>query len=108
MSQPLRISLASRLLIISSVFLILIHAPAAAQTLALSSATGLAGGTAVMSLVLSPSSAAPTALQWTMQFPAASVVGVNVTTGAASAGAGKSISCIPASGSYTCVLYGPN
>ena len=108
MSQPRGIVLPCRVLIKSSVFLLFVGAPAAAQTFALSSATGPASGTAVMSLTLSTSSAAPTALQWTMQFPAASVLGLNVTPGAAAAGAGKSISCVPASGSYTCVLYGPN
>lgn len=52
--------------------------------------------------------APPSAMQWTMQFAPADLQLVQVTVGAASSAAGKSLSCSPGASSVTCVLVGMN
>src|ERR1035441_2100938 len=79
-----------------------------AQTnIALSSGAVTPGGTTVLNLSLtSPSSMA--AVQWTFGYPAASVGSMTVAAGPALTSAGKTLSCVGAAGSSTCIAWGLN
>ncbi len=79
------------------------------DSLSLSSGIAAANGTVSLNLNLtSPTGSEPTALQWTFTYPAATVVAISASAGPAATGAGKTLSCTPKSGAYTCVLYGMN
>ena len=81
-----------------------------AASLALSSGSAVQGSTASLSVSLaSPTGGAPAGLQWTISYPANLVSSLSVTAGPAAVQAAKTLLCSsPASGSYTCVLYGIN
>jgi Malectin domain len=97
------------LLLLPLTSLIVLNPAANAQSLTLSSAATTLSGSASLNLTLSTAgSASAAALQWTLQYPAGSLSNVTVTAGTAAMSAGKIISCAPASGSYTCTLYGQN
>jgi uncharacterized protein (TIGR03437 family) len=49
----------------------------------------------------------PSTLQWTFTYPAANVIAISATTGAASTAASKAVQCWGA-GTYTCVASGAN
>ena len=96
--------------LISFLSLIAFPSMSLAQSLALSSAAVSTSGTATLSLTLTlpASSTAPSALQWTLQYPTAAITNVQVTAGTSATGAGKNFSCFAVPGAYTCVLSGPN
>ncbi len=82
-----------------------------AQTinLGLSSASVNPGGTVSLTVSAVTSGTPPAALQWTFSYPATQISVRGVSTGAAAASAGKTVSCSSlASGLITCVLAGPN
>src|SRR5687768_14640283 len=81
---------------------------ASSQTMALSSATVASGVPALLNLSLANSGAQITAVQWTLEFPAASVTALSVNPSTALSFAGKQISCAAASGTYKCIAYGMN
>jgi len=83
---------------------------AAAQSLTLPSATVSSTGTVALALTLSlpTSSSAPSALQWTLQYPTAGISNVQMTAGPSAASAGKTLACSPQPGAYTCILSGAN
>jgi len=79
------------------------------DSLALSSGTAAANGSVSLNLALtSPSGSQPSAIQWTVTYPPANVVGISVTAGAALTAAGKTLSCNGASGAYTCEASAEN
>ena len=79
-------------------------------SLSVSSGSASAGGTASVNLSLNNvSGAAPTALEFTLGYPAASVTGVTLSTGASANTAGKILDCTSVTaGQTSCVLYGDN
>ena len=81
----------------------------AQSSLALSSGSVVSGGTISLNLSLnSLSGTSPTALQWTLNYPASSISAFNVTAGAALNGATKTLNCAAGSGAYTCLATGLN
>src|ERR1035438_9351557 len=73
-------------------------------SLALSSASAFAGGTATLSLALnSPSGSNPAGLQWTFSYPSASVTSFSVTADSALTSSAKSITCAGNANAYTCL-----
>jgi hypothetical protein len=80
-----------------------------AQTVSLSLAAGsvASGTTASLNLSLS-GSAGPASLEWTLTYTASSVSALSVTPGAALTAAGKSLICLPGSGTYQCLASGVN
>ena len=96
-----------------SIFLIFysfIHVPAAAQpALSLSSTSASAGSAVTLNLSLSsPAGSEPSAIQWTLNYPPASLSNISVIPGATLAPVGKTLQCVSGSGSYTCIAYGMN
>src|ERR1035441_8059028 len=78
-------------------------------SLALSSGSALAGGTATLSLALtSPTGSNPAGLQWTFSYPSASVTSFSVTPDSALTSSGKSINCAGGAISFICVATGLN
>ena len=74
----------------------------------ISSGTAPSGGAVPLTLtVASDSGVQPTAIEWKLSYPAASVSGVSLSAGGSSNAAGKRLDCI-SSGAIqtTCVLYG--
>jgi hypothetical protein len=82
-------------------------ASAQAVSLNLSVSAVAAGATASLNLSLS-GSAGPASLEWTLTYPASSVSALSVTPGAALTVAGKSLICLPGSGTYQCLASGVN
>ena len=79
------------------------------DSLALSSATVPPGGTASLALSLTASAGSqPAGMEWTVSYSTSDVIAITASVGAASTGAGKSISCAGNSGAYTCLLSGLN
>src|ERR1035441_9695651 len=81
-----------------------------AQTsLALSSATVPLGAAAALNLSLSSPTLSPTlAIQWTFNYPAASLGSLTVAAGPALSSAGKTVSCAAGVNSYSCIAWGMN
>ena len=66
-------------------------------------------GIASLNLVLtSPAGSEPASIQFTLTYPSASITSISVSLGPTAASAGKTVACAPASGAYTCLLYGLN
>ena len=82
--------------------------PLAAQTLNLSSATAASSGAVSLNLSLSSAGNPLAALQWTFQYPQSAFTAVSATAGPALIAAGKSLSCVSGSGTYTCIAAGMN
>src|ERR1051325_7655640 len=81
----------------------------AQSSLSLSSASIMPGGTVTLNLaVTSQTGSEPASLEWTLTYPTATVTSLSVTAGSALTSAGKSISCVSNSGSYSCVATGMN
>ena len=100
---------AGRLLALAGTLLFIQAAhPLGAQTLSLSSGTASASGAVSLNLSFSSSGPAIATLQWTLNFPAASVPTLTAAAGPALTAAGKSLSCTRGAGSYTCIAYGLN
>src|SRR6266481_399462 len=79
------------------------------DSLALTSGTAAANGTVSLNLNLtSPAGSEPASVQWTLTYPAANVVSISASAGAAATTAGKTLSCVAGSGSYTCMASGLN
>jgi uncharacterized protein (TIGR03437 family) len=80
------------------------------DSLSLSSGVVAANGTVPLNLNLaSPAGSQPASIQWTLTYPAASVVSIAASLGPAGSGsAAKTIGCVPGAGSYTCLIYGIN
>jgi hypothetical protein len=76
-------------------------------TLSLASASAVKGGTASLSLSMNAVSNQPADLQWTFSYPATDLTSVSVVAGPAAVAAGKTIACNGGSGSYSCMLFGP-
>jgi uncharacterized protein (TIGR03437 family) len=81
--------------------------PAFAQQVTLSVGSGSAtpGSAVALNVSLATSSASPTGLQWTFNYPA-DITGVTLVPSAAATAAGKLVTCAASSGSTTCILYG--
>src|SRR6266850_7396117 len=70
------------------------QAMAQQATVSLSSGSGAPGGAVSLSVSLTSSGGAqPSSLQWTMNYPASDVTGVNVTAATSAIAANKSVSC---------------
>ena len=78
----------------------------AQSNLTLSSASVPAGGTAQLNLSLSSVSGQPANIQWTFNYPAASVANLVVSPVADFNSTGKTISCAGGTGFYKCVTWG--
>src|SRR5262245_36772720 len=74
--------------------------------LSLSSATA-ASGAASLNLSLT-SAAASSSLQWAIDYAPSQVTAIQAAGGAALTAAGKSLTCTPGYGTYTCVADGLN
>src|SRR5690349_13503940 len=73
----------------------------AQSSLSLSSLTAAAGSTVGLNLSLSSTSgSAPSGLQWTLAYPAASVSHISVAAGTSANAAGKTISCAAVTAEY--------
>jgi hypothetical protein len=82
---------------------------AQSDSLALSSGSAVAGGTATLNLSLvSPAGSEPAGIQWTLTFTPADVLSISASDGSALTAASKSLSCAGSSGSYTCLGTGLN
>jgi uncharacterized protein (TIGR03437 family) len=82
---------------------------ATAQQVALSlgSMGSIHGKSISMSLSVATSGGAqPTALQWTMAYPASAISSVSVAPGAAATAASKNVTCSSGSGKTMCIAYG--
>jgi len=82
---------------------------ATAQQVALSlgSASAIRGKSVSLNLSLATSGGAqPTALQWTMAYPASAVSSVSVTGGAAATAASKNVTCSSGTGKTICIVFG--
>jgi len=82
---------------------------ATAQQVALSlgSASAIRGKSVSLDLTLATSGGAqPTALQWTMAYPASAVSSVSVTPGAAATAASKHVTCSSGTGKTMCIVFG--
>jgi uncharacterized protein (TIGR03437 family) len=82
---------------------------ATAQQVALSlgSASAIRGKSVSLDLSLATSGGAqPTALQWTMAYPASAVSSVSVTPGAAATAASKNVTCSNGTGKTMCIVFG--
>ena len=77
------------------------------QTLSLSSATASSAGTVTLNLTLAGGGNSASALQWTLQYPAA-VSTISASAGSALTSTGKGLTCQAASGSYSCIASGMN
>ncbi len=106
MALPLRRLRAA--ILISSAFL-LTSSSLFGQTLSLSSNVGLLGTNISLNLSFSASGSAPvSAMQWTITYSPSLLSAVVAVAGPAATSAGKTLSCVSGSNSYTCVLSGPN
>lgn len=87
-----------------------VHASAAAQTaLSLSSTSAPVGTTATLNLSLaSPAGSEPSAIQWNLNYPPASLSKISLVPGNVLASAGKTLQCVLGIGSFTCIAYGMN
>ncbi len=105
MSKPL-----VQVLLLWGNFLYFGDATFAQSSLTLSSATAAPGSSVALNLTLaSPSGSEPAAIQWTLDYPAASVAGLSVSAGSAATSAEKSIACASSSDSgYICIVSGLN
>jgi uncharacterized protein (TIGR03437 family) len=75
--------------------------------LSLGSASAIRGQSVSMNLSLTTSEGAqPTALLWTMAYPASAVSSVSVTPGAAATAASKKITCSGGTGKTMCIVFG--
>src|SRR5215471_9976190 len=83
---------------------------ACAQTSSLTLSSGTtSGGSITLSLSLtSPAGSEPSAIQWSLTYPAANITSITASVGSAAAAAGKTVLCSPVAGLYTCVVYGTN
>ena len=79
------------------------------DSLSLSSGTAGSNGGVALSLSLSsPVGNEPTGIEWTVTYPTASVTSIAIAAGPAATSAGKTLSCVPGAGTYTCLLVGEN
>jgi uncharacterized protein (TIGR03437 family) len=102
--MPLR----CRLIVLTA--LVLVASCVAAQSVSFSvgSASATAGANVSVPIsIQSAGGAQPTAVMWTLNFPAG-VTSVKAAAGPAAVSAGKSLDCVNASRSMTCVLFGLN
>jgi hypothetical protein len=87
-----------------------LHA-AGVASLAISSGSGVPGGTTFLNLTLSSSGGAkPVASQWVISYPVQNVSAISLTASAAATNAQKQLSCIPCTtaGKLNCILIGLN
>src|ERR1017187_5496109 len=99
----------TRFILLTALLLPLSNLLQAQTSLALSSAIATPGGTAALNLSLSsPPSSPLVAVQWTFNYPAASVASLTAAAGPALSSAGKTLSCAGGAGSYTCAAWGLN
>src|ERR1035437_210926 len=99
----------SRFILLTALLLPLSNLLQAQTSLALSSAIATPGGTAALNLSLSsPPSSPLLAVQWTFNYPAASVASLTAAAGPALSSVGKTLSCAGGVNSYTCVASGLN
>ena len=79
-----------------------------AQSLSLSSATASLTGGASLNLTLASGTNSIAAMQWTFQYPAATISSLSATAGPVLTAVGKSLTCTAGTGSYTCIAFGLN
>lgn len=97
-----------RLLLATLLFCSFSGALLAQPSLGLTSATTTSGNPASLALTLAAGDSQPTALQWTLGYPASSVSAFTVTAGPALTAAGKSLLCGGTADAYMCMAYGLN
>src|SRR5215213_9763211 len=79
------------------------------SSIILSSGATATSGTVSLGLNLSSLADSETAaLQWKLTYPAGNVIAISAAAGQAAINAGKTLSCFPDSGTYTCMLSGLN
>ena len=82
---------------------------AQSDSLVLSSASVVPGGTVALNLSLtSPAAGEPAGLQWTLTYSPSDISSITASAGAAATAAGKFLLCSGTAGSYTCLLTGLN
>lgn len=84
---------------------------AGVASLAISSGSGVPGGTTLLNLTLSSSGGAqPSASQWVISYPVQNVSAMSLTASAAVTNAQKQLTCVPGStaGTLNCILVGLN
>src|SRR5215469_2676304 len=92
-----------------SALLLQVHILFGQSSLALSSGTAVLGGPASLNLTFNSSSGNQSAaLEWTINYPAASITALSATAGAALNSSSKSLSCRDTGGGYTCIAAGMN
>lgn len=78
-------------------------------SLALGSASTAPGGNVNVGLAMTPGGGAlPTAIQWRLTYPMASIASVTMTAGPAASGAGKILMCVNNPGWMDCMVFGLN
>lgn len=78
-------------------------------SLTLGSASTAPGGSVSLPLTLTPGAGVlPTAVQWRLTYPLASIASVTVTAGSAATAAGKTLACVNNAGWIDCTVYGMN
>lgn len=81
---------------------------AQSAALSISSSSGIPGGSVTLAVNLTASGVTPSAIQWTLLYPANQISAIYVFAGPAATAAGKAILCAPRAGAYACLLAGPN
>jgi hypothetical protein len=101
-------STAATRLIRLSALAVLLSSLGAAQTAALSlaSGSGSPGSVVVLNLSLTSTVTQPTDLQWTINYPTKDFSSLTVSAGPAITAAGRSINCNNTPGASTCVVWG--
>lgn len=80
----------------------------AQANLALSTAAGFPGASAVLTLSLDSSGVLPAGVQWQLNYDPAAISSIDVRPGTSALVAGKSLMCDQARGSVICILAGDN
>ena len=79
------------------------------DSLVLSSGTTAANHTVSLNLTLtSPAGSEPSAVQWSLTFPASNITSISATAGTSATNAGKTLTCASGAGVYTCLATGMN
>ena len=79
------------------------------DSLVLSSGTTAANHTVSLNLTLtSPAGSEPSAVQWSLTFPASNITSISATAGTSATNAGKILTCASGAGVYTCLATGMN
>ena len=90
-------------------FLLLVPAAFAQTSFTVVPGAAVAGGSGTASITISsPSTADPSAVEWTLTYAASVLSSVKLTAGPELTGAGKSLSCASGLGQLRCIAWGAN